>query len=229
MKKRIVYTEISYILGIIVLAMGTSFITVSNLGVSTIVAPAYLLHLKVSSALPFFTFGMAEYTFQGVIILVMCLVLRRFHFSYLFSFVTAVLYGFCLDGSLLIMSDVMAETLPVKIFLFVIGMLLASFGVALFFRTYISPEAYELFVKKVSAKFGVEIHKFKIGYDAVSLMLSVVLSFAFFGFGVFRGIGWGTVASTLINGTLVAFWSKQLDELCEFKDALKLAKYFDEE
>lgn len=228
MKRKTMYTELAYILGIIILAVGTAFITVSNLGVSMIVAPAYLLHLKISPVLPFFSFGMAEYTLQGVIIIVMCLVLRKFHFSYLFSFVTAVLYGFCLDGSLLLLKNISAEVLSIKIFLFLFGMLLASLGVALFFRTYISPEAYELFVKKVSAKYGVEIHKFKIGYDAVSLVLSVVMSFAFFGFGVFKGIGWGTVISTLINGALISFWSKVLEKSFAFTDAFGFAEYFDE-
>lgn len=228
MKKKTMFTESAYVLGLIILAFGTALITVSNLGVSMIVAPAYLLHLKISPVLPFFSFGMAEYTLQGVIIVVMCLVLRKFHFSYLFSFVTAVLYGFCLDGSLLLLSAVTIDILYIKIALFVIGMLLASLGVALFFRTYISPEAYELFVKKVSAKYGIEIHKFKIGYDAVSFVVSVVMSFVFFGFGVFRGIGWGTVASTLINGAFISFWSKVLGKSFEFKNALGFAKYFDE-
>jgi len=228
MKKKTMFTELSYLLGLIILAFGTALITVSNLGVSTIVAPAYLLHLKLMPVLSFFSFGVAEYTFQGVIIVIMCLVLRKFHFSYLFSFITAVLYGFCLDGSLLLLKNVSAKMLIVKILLFMFGMILASLGVALFFRTYISPEAYELFVKKVSAKFGVEIHKFKIGYDAVSLVVSVVMSFAFFGFGVFRGIGWGTVASTLINGALISVWSRILEKSFEFRDAFGFAEYFDE-
>ena len=45
----------------------------------------------------FVTFGMAEYCFQAVLLLAMCLLLR-FRVSYLFSFVTAVVYGFALDA-----------------------------------------------------------------------------------------------------------------------------------
>ena len=43
----------------------------------------------------FVTFGMAEYCLQAVLLLAMCLLLR-FRVSYLFSFVTAVVYGFVL-------------------------------------------------------------------------------------------------------------------------------------
>ena len=226
MKKNTLYTEISYLLGLIILALGTAFTTVSNLGVSMIVAPAYLLHLKISTFLPFFTFGMAEYTLQGIIIIVMCLVIRKFHYSYLFSFVTAVLYGLCLDASLMLISKIPSDSLTMRLVLFAVGTLLATLGVAFFFRTYISPEAYELFVKKVSARFGIAIHKFKYGYDAASLIISVVLTFAFF--GTFKGIGWGSVVSTLFNGILILFWSKILDKLFVFKDAFALAEYFDE-
>ncbi len=229
MKKTTMYTELSYVLGIIILALGTALITVSNLGVSMIVAPAYLLHLKISPFAPFFTFGMAEYTLQGAIVIVMCIVLRKFHFSYLFSFVTAVLYGLCLDMSLMLVGLLPSQSLASKLILYSSGMILATLGVAFFFRTYISPEAYELFVKKVSAKFGVDIHKFKLGYDAVSLVVSVIMSFAFFGFGTFEGIGWGTVVSTILNGTLIALWSGVLDKGFIFKDRFALAKYFDEE
>ncbi len=229
MKKKTMFTELSYVLGIVLLALGTALITISDFGVSMIVAPAYLLHLKISTYVPFFTFGMAEYTLQGIIIVLMCLVLGKFHVSYLFSFVTAVLYGMCLDGFLVLVTFLSVASWQLRLCWFVAGMFLVTLGVAFFFRTYISPEAYELFVKKVSAKFGIDIHKFKHCYDAASLVLSVVMSFAFYGFGRFEGIGWGTVACTILNGTLIAVWSKALDESFDFKDRFSLRKYFDEE
>lgn len=61
--KRVFYCEIAYIMGIIVLALGTAFMERANFGMSMIVAPAYLIHLKVSKFLPFFSFGMSEYVF----------------------------------------------------------------------------------------------------------------------------------------------------------------------
>lgn len=66
MKRRTFYTELAYILGLIVLAFSAALMEASDLGVSMIVAPAYLLHLKLSQAFAFFTFGMAEYTLQAV-------------------------------------------------------------------------------------------------------------------------------------------------------------------
>ncbi|MBQ9166537.1 MAG: hypothetical protein IJX71_06415, partial [Oscillospiraceae bacterium] len=97
-EKRVFYTELAYVMGLLALAFGTALMERADFGVSMVVAPAYLVHLKLSETLPFFTFGMAEYTFQALLLVVMVVVLRRFRVSYLFSFVTAVLYGLTLDG-----------------------------------------------------------------------------------------------------------------------------------
>ena len=88
MKKRIFYTEAAYIVGLALLALSAAMMAASDFGVSMVVAPAYILHLEVSQYLPFFSFGMAEYTLQAVLLLLMILILRRFRVSYLFSFVT---------------------------------------------------------------------------------------------------------------------------------------------
>ena len=55
MKKKIFYTEISYILGILIMAFSTAFTEKADFGMSMIVAPAYILHLHVSQFLPFFS------------------------------------------------------------------------------------------------------------------------------------------------------------------------------
>ena len=63
-KHRSFPAEAAYILGILLLAFGTSLMTVADLGLSMVVAPAYLLHLKLSEWFPAVTFGRAEYIVQ---------------------------------------------------------------------------------------------------------------------------------------------------------------------
>ena len=219
--------ELAYLIGIITLAFGTSLMEASDFGVSMVVAPAYLLHLKISQFLPFFSFGMAEYSLQALLLIFIAVITRRFKFSYLFSFVTAVLYGFTLDGFMYLVAFVPFESFLIRIPLYIVGMLFCCFGVALFFRTYISPEAYELFVKEISAKYNVDIHKFKICYDVVSCVLSVVLSFVFFGLWHFEGINVGTIVGAIFNGLLISLWSKFLDRFFTFTDKLPLRPYFE--
>ena len=224
--KKTFYTELAYVLGLIFVALGVAFMEKPDFGVSMVVAPAYILHLKISETYSFFTFGMAEYTLQAVLLIIMALVLRRFKLSFLFSFVTAVIYGFILDLCMLLVSYVPMENMALRITYYTLGMVLCAIGIALFFHTYIAPEVYELFVKEVSSKYGVEIHRFKTGYDICSCLIGVILSFIFFGFGVFRGVKWGTIICALINGTLIGLCSKFLEQRFEFKDGLGLRKYF---
>ena len=98
MKKRTLYTEWAYVLGMVGLSLSVALMTRADFGVSMVVAPAYLLYLKVNSLWPTFTFGMAEYTLQAALLLFTILAAKKFRPYFLFSFVTAVLYGFLLDG-----------------------------------------------------------------------------------------------------------------------------------
>lgn len=227
MKKRFVlYSEAAYILGLVILALGTALMEKANFGMSMVVAPAYLLHLKLSQHLPFFSFGMAEYVLQGVILVLLAIGMRRFKRAYLFSFVTAVLYGFALDAMLALAAPLSADGYALRTLWYVLGMVVCSLGVALLFHTYIAPEVYELFVKEMAEKTGKPISVVKTAYDCVSCAIAVVMSFALFGFGRFEGVKLGTILCALVNGFIIGAISAWLDRTFETRDALKLRRLF---
>lgn len=194
---------LAYVLGVVILALGTAFMEKADFGMSMVVAPAYLIHLKLSQIWPFFSFGVAEYTLQAVLLLAMMLVLRQVRLRYLFSFVTAFFYGNVLDLWLLLFGGLTADGLPVRVICYLCGLVLCSLGVAYLFETTIAPEVYELFVKELAVKHGFSLTRCKTVYDCVSCAAGVILSFAFFGFGHFEGVKLGTVFCALINGWLI--------------------------
>ncbi|MDF2511605.1 MAG: putative rane protein [Herbinix sp.] len=226
MNKRTFYTEYAYIFGIIGLAMGTAFMEAADFGVSMIVAPAYLIYLKLSQVWSFFTFGMAEYMFQAFLLIILMIVLKRFKVSYLFSFVTAIIYASLLDISMDIVALVPSEAFAPRLILYCLGFLSCTAGVSLIFHTYIAPEVYELLVKEVSAKYKINIHKFKTFYDCVSCLAGIALSFAFFGLWQFEGIKIGTIVCALINGWTISRFTLFFEKHWEFKDGLRLRNYF---
>lgn len=226
MKKRTLYAEAAYLLGIVILALGTALMEKAAFGMSMVVSPAYILHVKISEFLPFFTFGMAEYTFQAFLLVILGIVKRKFRMIFLFSFVTAVIYGFTLDGIMLLCSGLPADGIVWRILWYILGMVICSMGVALLFHTYIAPEAYELFVKVIAVDHGWEISRVKTVYDCVSCAVSVILSFVFFGFGTFVGVNWGTVVCALINGSIIGACTALLKKCFTFADALPWRKYF---
>ena len=227
MKKKTFYTELAYIIGLCSLALSAALMERADFGVSMVVAPAYLLHLKISQFLPFFSFGMAEYTLQAVLLILMVIIIRKFKLSFLFSFVTAVLYGFILDLSMLCVSYIPNEIFAVRIILYILGLLGCSLGVSLLFHTYISPEVYELFVKEVSSLFNVNINKFKTVYDISSCVIAIIMSFVFFGLWHFEGVKLGTIICAMINGFTIGMFSKLFEKHFDFKDKLKLRKHFE--
>ena len=72
--KRMFYTEAAYFIGLVTLALGTALMERADFGMSMVVAPAYLVYLKVSEYLNWFSFGMAEYCFQAFLIIVLAVV-----------------------------------------------------------------------------------------------------------------------------------------------------------
>ena len=225
--KKTFYTELAYLLGILALALGAALMARADFGLSMVVAPAYLLHLKISEALPFFSFGMAEYALQAVVLLLLAAILRKWKRAYLLSFATAVFYGFVLDGVMLLTGLFPCGTFALRIAFYLAGLLFCAVGVSLLFHTYLPPEAYELFVKELSAKLGVDIHKCKTVYDCVSCAVAVVLSFSFYGFGHFEGVKLGTVLCALVNGMLIGVCSRRLDARFVFRDGLPLRKFIE--
>jgi len=226
MKKRVFYTELAYLFGLIILAFGTALMERADFGMSMVVAPAYLLHLKLSQFLPFFSFGMAEYTLQAFLLIVMAFALRRARPAYLFSFVTAVIYGFILDGMIALLTLLPGNTILLRCVCYILGLFFCSLGVCLLFQTYLSPEAYELFVKEIARKWGFSISKTKTVYDCVSCAVAVIMSFAFFGFGHFEGVQWGTILCALINGWLIGRCSAIIGRFWRFEDAFPLRSKF---
>ncbi len=227
--KKIFYSELAYVIGIVVLALGTAMMEQADFGMSMVVAPAYLLHLKVSEALTFFSFGMAEYVFQGFLLLIMMMLLKRFRIAYLCSFITAVFYGFTLDAMLGMMEKIQGGGIAGRAAFYIFGMIVCAVGVSLLFHTYIPLEAYEMFVKEISGRLNMDINRFKTIYDCVSCAVAIIMSFAFFGFGRFEGVKLGTIICALINGRLIGLCSVWFERFFDFKDRLKLRGFFEQQ
>ncbi len=225
--KKVCSSELAYVLGILFLALGTALMEKAGFGVSMVVAPSYLLHLKISQTYPAYTFGTSGYVFQAFLLVLLFIILGRFKISCLFSFVTAVIFGFALDFMIMILAKLTSEGFAVRTFYYISGVLICAVGISFLFHTYITPEAYELFVKEVSEHFGKDISSVKTAYDICSCCFSIILSFIFFGFGHFEGIKLGTVLCAFVNGRLIGMVSAFLESHFEFRDALPFRPLFE--
>ena len=215
-KKLKIPGELAYFAAIILLSFAVAMLTSANFGISMIVAPAYLLSMKTG----FLSFGQAEYVIQAGVFIVLCIALRKFKLVYLSSFVTCLIYGAVLDLWRLLPCFDPAVTPPgsmdlwLRIVMFVAGVMLTAFSIALFFKTYLYPQVYDFFVKAVSERYKVKLSALKTGVDLSMLATSVIMSLCFF--KKFVGIGWGTLIMAPIDGTLIGRFSRFLDKTCDF-------------
>lgn len=215
-------SELVYIAALLILSLSVAMTATADFGVSMIVAPAYIVSLKW----PLLSFGQAEYVVQGLLFAVLCLLMRRLRAVYFVSFATGLLYGAMLDGWRLFVplfapAAVGTPSVPLRITLLLGGMVMTSFSIALLFRVYLYPQVYDFFVKGVSARFRLNRTRFKQGFDAACLLVSVILSLVLF--GGFRGIGWGTLLMTVCNGFLIGWFDRLISKTLDIHPLFKRA------
>ena len=97
MKKLEKSSELLWVFGTVFVALGVTICSKANLGVSMIAAPAFVISEAISPLWSGFSVGVTEYIIQGILLLILCIVIRKFDWRYLLGFAVAVIYGYTLN------------------------------------------------------------------------------------------------------------------------------------
>lgn len=211
--------EPAWLLGVLLCSLGVCFSAKSGFGVSMVVAPAYVLHRFLSPSLPWMTFGAAEYLLQGTLILLLCIAVRRFKWKYLLSFFTAVCYGFALDFWRLLFGTDVYALLWQRAVACAVGAVITAFAIALYLRTYLPQQGYELVVKELTERYSLRLGRVKWLYDISSLLLAILLMLLLFRTFSTDMVGVGTLLLTIVNTPLITLSGKLLDRFLAFTPA----------
>ena len=215
MKKISKMNELAWMLGILLCALGVVLCTKANFGLSMIAAPPYVVHIFVQDFFPWYSQGTSEYIWQAFLLIAVCIVGRRFKPKFLLSFGSAILFGFAIDGWLLLFGGRVAfATLPARILALVLGENITAFAIACYFRTDMPLQIYELVVAEIARAVNAPLNKAKQINDFCMLGLSVVLALLLN--HSLQGIGIGTLLITAVNAPLIAMYGKLLDRYCDF-------------
>ncbi|MBQ7106044.1 MAG: hypothetical protein IJN93_00810 [Clostridia bacterium] len=215
--------ELLWLLGIIFVALGVSICSKADLGVSMIAAPAFVIFDAVKSISPLLSVGVVEYAIQGLLLIILCIIIRRFNWRFLLAFAVAVLYGYTLNLFIWLLGGIEFNTVAMRYVMLLVGDIITSFGVACFFRTYMPLQVFELFVAEVADRFNIRIAKVKSAFDISLLIISVTLAFTLFGdaktfdwstigYSSYHSIGIGTLITTAINSPLINLMGKLIDK-----------------
>ena len=217
-------SELNWILGLLFVALGTAICEKANLGISMIAAPAFIIHEAISKVTDALAVGHIEYMVQFVILLLTCAICKKLDWRYIFSFLTAVIYGLILNMWMAIFDKVLFNELWLRWIMFFVGNTSVCIGVALFFRTYMPHEAYELIVTEITKTYKFRPTNVKWIYDISSLVVSLILAFSLFGdvktfeWGKiyeqsYHFIGLGTIIAAFISAPIINLFGKLFEKI----------------
>ena len=215
------FGELSWIVGNILCAIGNCLVSKSALGLSAIIAPAFILNKKIG----FLSVGICEYIIQGILLALCCIIIGKFKVKFIATVCNILFYGATFDIVNYLFSPIQPANLFGKIICAVIGTLITSFGVALMLRTYIPPAAYEIFVKEIADAKGFNINRMKLAFDASMLALSILLMLVLLGEFKFDMIGYITVIATFVNPLLIGLFGRWIDKHVYFTPAIPRLYY----
>lgn len=197
---------ILFIISLFFAALGVAFTKRGELGVSPISSVANVLSYKFE----FFSLGSWLIIWNCVLIVGQVLILRRqFQPIQLLQVPLSFLFGWFTDFGMWITSFITADIYWVRLALVFIGVIILGFGISLSVIANVIMNSGEAFVKAISDKVHREFGNVKIAFDIICVVLSVVLSLAFFDFTIV-GAREGTVISALLTGVVVKIFCKLL-------------------
>ncbi len=208
--------EASWVVGNILCAIGNCLVSKSALGLSAIIAPAFILNRKIG----FLSVGVCEYIIQGILLALCCVIIGKFKGKFIATICNILFYGAAFDIINALLGFIQPTDIVGRILCAAIGMIITGFAVAIMLRTYIPPSTYEIFVREIAEARGFDMNKLKLIFDASMLALTVVLMFLLLGGFKIDIIGPLTVISAFLNSVLIGFFGKILDKYCDFSPAI---------
>lgn len=195
-----------FIISLFFAAMGVAITKHGELGVSPISSVANVFSctdIKLS-------LGALLIIWNCVLILGQIIILRRdFKAVQLLQIPLSFLFGFFTDFGMYCVSYITVDSYVGRIALVLCGTVVLGFGIALAVIANVIMNSGEAFVKAVSDKSGKNFGFLKIAFDIACVLVSVLLSLAFFD-GRIIGTREGTIITALLTGLVVNFFVKLL-------------------
>lgn len=208
-KRLVLRGEAALILAIIINSMGVLLMLQSGSGISAISSVPYAF----SEAFPKLSLGTWTYIFQGLLVITLMVLKKRFVPSYLFSFVVGFLFGEMMDVNELWITK-LPLSIPLRIFYFVLSYIIICFGIALSNRCKLPIIPTDLFPRDLSEIINKPYARVKIAFDVTCLFVTACLTY--FALGKILGLGVGTVVAAFTMGKGVAIAGSLIDKRVTF-------------
>ncbi len=196
-----------YFIGLFIMTVGIAFSVRSDLGVSPVSSPPYTLTVVWNVEM-----GMATFLFHVALVLLQILLLRRkYKPKNLLQLAVGVVFGlfttFC-NG--LVMMIPMPDSLPFRIIMLAVSIVIVAIGIFLYVPADIMPLAGEGTMLAISQVTGFKFSNVKIGFDvSVSVISLVICLITVHSPG---SVGIGTVVSAVLTGAALGVITRVFGE-----------------
>ena len=181
----------------------------SGSGISAISSVPYAF----SEVFKSLSLGTWTYIFQGLLVITLMVLKKRFVPSYLFSFVAGFMFGELMDINELWITK-LPMSIPLRIVYFVVSYVILCFGIALSNRCKLPIIPTDLFPRDLAEILNKPYSRVKITFDVTCLLVTAFLTY--FALDRILGLGIGTVIAAFTMGKGVAIAGKLIDKKMTF-------------
>ena len=205
--------ELALLIVVLINSLGVVLMLQSGSGISAISSVPYAFSL----VLPKLSLGTWTYIFQGLLVVSLMILQKRFVPQYLFSFVVGFAFSEMLDVHKLWISG-LPMGLGWQLLYFVVSYLLLCFGIALANRCQLPIIPTDLFPRDLSNIIGAKSSRVKISFDVICLAVTGLMTGLFLGH--LDGLGIGTVLAAFTMGKVVGLIGDAMDKKVRFVSVL---------
>lgn len=195
------------LLGLFVMASGVAISAKSNLGVSPISSIPYVLSLMTD-----YTIGELTIIMNTVLLILQIMILRsNFPKTQFLQFPIGILFGYLIDLNLFYMEKYIPVSYTEQWLLCIISFILIGFGVFCEVKASVAMLPGEGFVTAVTKVTNIKFSKNKVIVDSSLVILSVIISFAYF--TTLHGVREGTIAAAIAVGFFAGIFLRKIKVL----------------
>lgn len=197
------------LLSLLFIALGVDLVAMTDLGVSPMLAPAFVVS-QISSL----SYGTCSIILQTCMLASVCIAARKLRPECIVAFALNALFGLFLDFWLEILPP-LPESIAARAAVWIAAMILLIVAVAFAMLTRLPMTPCDSFARDMAELLNMDYRKFRTGYDLCSTAVSAGISFFFTG-GLI-GIGVGTIVYALTLGNGVSFVYKGISHHISFR------------
>ena len=202
--------ELALLLVVVINSLGVVLMLYSGSGISAISSVPYAF----SDVFNKISLGTWTYIFQGLLVLSLMIMRKRFVASYLFSFVVGFAFSEMLDVHELWL-NILPTGLPERVAYFIVSYLILSFGIALSNRCGLPIIPTDLFPRELADITKIKYSRIKIGFDVTCLAITALMTCIILGH--LDGLGIGTILAAFTMGKVIGMIGDQMDRHVRFE------------